>query len=70
MRVDNMLTAVYPNAAQGDRDSINTVMALRREREAIQRQFERQASLELLSPPTAEVAPDRSHDVPKRRHKA
>jgi hypothetical protein len=50
-RIDQMLAAIYSQAANGDTEAIRTVIVLRREREIVQRQFERQASFELFSPP-------------------
>jgi len=40
-RIDQMLTAVYSSAAQGDTAAITAVLALRREREMLERRFDR-----------------------------
>ncbi len=49
-RIDQMLTAVYPSAAQGDHQAIASVLALRRERDALEKQFERAESFRTLAP--------------------
>jgi hypothetical protein len=49
-RIDQMLAAIYPTATQGDRDSINTVLALRRERDELQKKWHRQESFRTLAP--------------------
>lgn len=39
-RLDQMLTAVYPHAVEGDREAIRTVLVLRHERERIKNKLE------------------------------
>jgi hypothetical protein len=43
-RVDQMLAAVYPTATQGDQEAIRTVIALRQEREALEKKLQRTES--------------------------
>ncbi len=49
-RIDQMLTAVYPSAVQGDHQAITSALALRRERDALEKQFERAESFRTLAP--------------------
>jgi hypothetical protein len=49
-RLDQMLTAVYPTATQGDRDAIQSVLNLRRERDALEMKLQRQESFRQLAP--------------------
>ena len=56
-RIDQLLTQVYPSAAQGDKEAINTALSLRREREVIERKFERMESFRRLAPPAEENPP-------------
>jgi len=49
-RIDQMLTAVYPAALKGDRESIQIVLTLWRERETIEKKLVRQESFRVLAP--------------------
>jgi hypothetical protein len=48
-RVDQMLAAVYPTAANGEREAILTMIALRQEREALERKWQRAESFRRLA---------------------
>lgn len=49
-RIDQMITAVYPGAAQGDHNAIHIVINLRKEREALEMKLQRQESFRALAP--------------------
>jgi hypothetical protein len=49
-RIDQMLAAVYPATATGDTFAIQTTISLRKEREAVEKKFERMDSFRRHAP--------------------